>query len=240
MVNIYALYDPREPDEVRYIGKTVGSLRSRLRGHLKAAKLDVGRNHRLRWIRKLLVEGIQPQIRLLEQVDDADWQEAEMRLIKAYRDAGHPLTNTTEGGQGVRAGSLSEEHKEKLRMALRGRQKPPGHGEKIRQAHKGRPLSEEHKERIRRTKFGRRLSGDHKKKIGDTLRGRQLSEEHKVKLRQPRSQETRQKIADALRGKPSPTRGKTLSEEHKAKIAEAARRRWAARHKADRSDTDPA
>ena len=41
------------------------------------------------------------------------------------------------------------------------------------------------------------------------------------------SEETRQKLSEALKGKPSPRKGVTLSDETRKKMSDAAKRRWA-------------
>lgn len=62
---IYALFDPREPLQVRYVGKTTRKLRERLKGHLSEAKFGDDSYPKNRWIRELLGQDMRPEIRLL-------------------------------------------------------------------------------------------------------------------------------------------------------------------------------
>lgn len=78
---IYALYDPRDPLIVRYIGKAQ-DVDGRLRGHIKEAQDRVGYSlHRLNWIRYLLKAGVQPQVRVIEAVNK-NWALRERYWIK--------------------------------------------------------------------------------------------------------------------------------------------------------------
>lgn len=96
---IYALFDPREPDRVRYVGKTDASIATRLIQHLQQARSGI-QSHRCKWIRSLLCLGQQPRIRLIESVSKESWQTRERFWIRHFRDSGHPLTNGSAGGDG--------------------------------------------------------------------------------------------------------------------------------------------
>jgi hypothetical protein len=100
---IYGLYDPRVPitlSSVRYIGKTSQSLRERMRKHLKAIELKT-MTHKNNWIKKLLEEGITPEIvTLVEGSKMIAWQEMEMRMIALAKRSNAELTNGTCGGDG--------------------------------------------------------------------------------------------------------------------------------------------
>lgn len=99
MVKIYTLVDPRHPTVVRYVGKTQRTLDARLRSHIWEAGSGL-KSHRHHWIASLTAAGITPIILLIEEVPDEGWQEHEKRWIKHFRDTGHPLTNTSNGGDG--------------------------------------------------------------------------------------------------------------------------------------------
>ena len=91
-VKIYTLSGPKG---VRYVGKTIQSLKDRLSGHLSSKSND----HRGNWISSLKARGIKPTINLIDLVDEDVWQESEMYWIKKYKDEGFILTNTSAGGE---------------------------------------------------------------------------------------------------------------------------------------------
>ena len=97
---IYALFDPREPALVRYVGKTEKTMQFRLSRHLAETRLGL-KAHRFHWIASLLASGITPAIRLVAKVPASEWQLHERKWIKHYRNAGHPLTNGSNGGDGL-------------------------------------------------------------------------------------------------------------------------------------------
>jgi hypothetical protein len=98
---IYGLVDPRS-NEVRYIGKTNQKPSYRLVQHLHQAETQDGNSHLLNWLRQLLAEGLAPDIRILEVLEEwADWQERERIWIAQTRAAGWRLTNMTDGGEGT-------------------------------------------------------------------------------------------------------------------------------------------
>lgn len=72
---------------------------------------------------------------------------------------------------------LSEEHKQKIGDANRGKQTRAGftlsesHKRKIGKANKGNVFSEEHRNKLAKAKLGVRHSEEHKRKIGDAQRG---------------------------------------------------------------------
>ena len=96
---IYALTDPRT-EQVRYIGKTSHALDWRLKKHIAAARTRKG-TYLLHWLRQLQDEGLSPDIQLLTMVAKVRWQETERAWIAFGRERGWPLTNSTEGGEGL-------------------------------------------------------------------------------------------------------------------------------------------
>jgi len=100
VVAIYALFDPREPLAIRYVGKTQQSLAQRLGAHIREARTGA-QSYRYKWIRFVLADGVRPEIRLLESVVAESWQERERDWIARLRAAKHPLTNGSSGGGGL-------------------------------------------------------------------------------------------------------------------------------------------
>ncbi len=95
MVNIYGLYSTKNPDLIRYVGKTKYHLKKRLTEHVNGAVKRNGTTHKDKWIRKEISNGNKIGIKLLEEVDDNEWEDAEKRHIKEVEN----LTNITEGGE---------------------------------------------------------------------------------------------------------------------------------------------
>lgn len=98
--HIYCLIDPIELS-VRYVGKSTNPA-ARLRGHINAARSEQYQHHTSRWIRKLLSQGVEPVMHILETVGpERDWRELERMWIRAFETARQPLTNSTAGGEGL-------------------------------------------------------------------------------------------------------------------------------------------
>ena len=127
---VYRLSDPRS-GEIRYVGVTHQKLRYRLVKHLSAARN--GRPQYVSaWIRTVLSAGIEPIIEILEE-GIGNWVEAEMRQVLAHKEAGHRLTNLTDGGDGIIGLRHSEESKRL--MSIRRRAIPPKkHTESVKKA----------------------------------------------------------------------------------------------------------
>jgi len=97
--NHYALADPRISDEVlsvRYIGRTTKTESARYKAHLQDAKTK-GKSYKAKWIRSLLADGIEPTLVILGSGTD----QCESEWIALYRACGAPLTNATDGGEGI-------------------------------------------------------------------------------------------------------------------------------------------
>lgn len=150
-VAIYALCCPLT-GEVRYVGKTCGSLERRLRGHISEAT-RYPHLHKSRWIRSL-GSGARPEIRLLELVTDENWQERERYWIRQFQN----LTNSADGGAGCPPIPKTADHVAKVHAALLGR---PGRAcpleqrVKISAALKGKRKSDEHAAQVRLARCGK-------------------------------------------------------------------------------------
>jgi hypothetical protein len=195
-VYIYALIDPRN-EQVRYVGKSKFP-KKRLNGHLQGARKGF-KTHRHNWIRQLLNEGLKPDLLILEEVKENEWEQAEKKWIVYYRDEnGKDLTNTAEGGQAPPPYQHTEESRKRVGELFRGK-----------------PISDEHKQKISEGKKraphpyrGKKLSVEHKKKIAEGQKGRKHSEE------------TKRKISETHKGENNPNYKREFSPEYRQKLSE--------------------
>ena len=139
---IYALCDPRT-GEVRYVGKTESAFRTRLNHHIFRARKGE-KHHVYCWIRKLLSEGVRPEMELVEECfSHEDLAETERFYIAYFRSLGFRLTNHTEGGEGCIGYKHTDEARARMSAIQRGRKR----------ALRG-PMPTEHRLKISRTKSG--------------------------------------------------------------------------------------
>jgi group I intron endonuclease len=112
--------------------------------------------------------------------------------------------------------SPSEETRQKISLALKGRKMSEEHYANVAKSNKGRNLghrhTEEAKKKMSESRKGKKPSEETLKKkslsmIGKKFPGRVLSDEHK------------KKVSEALKGRPAHNKGKALSEETKKKIS---------------------
>lgn len=221
---IYALRDPRN-DLIRYVGKTVKTLRKRVADHLHEAIWRRSHNHRVRWLRVLIRAGLSPRVELLETIiDGGDWIAAEQKWIRCFRAAGYRLVNATDGGEGVIGRKQSKHTRDKIAKAIRGLKRSDETRAKVAAAARERTLSPATRQKLSRH-FKGRSWGCHtratKRLLSRQRRGRTfgpLTDAHKAKLRQRaiergfgqlatglrRSAATRRKIAAAKRGSLNP------------------------------------
>lgn len=197
---IYALCDPVD-GRVRYIGKTVATLGTRLSQHVTQARKGL-QTHLHCWIRSL---DARPVIKSLEVVPYEHDAAAEVRLIAKYRARGFDLTNATDGGEGKKGCFHTEEAKAKIRAWGVGRKMPPKSPETL--------------QRMADAQRGKKRSLEHRMKIAAGGVGRTATAETRERLRAAKhgtrpSQETLRRSVEARVGKP-------LSPEHRARVVAA-------------------
>lgn len=239
-IYIYGLADPIS-GMIRYVGKSTVPER-RYEEHI----VDRRHSYKSHWIHSLLQQNLKPLCVILETLEANDgWQRREKYWIAYGHEQGWPLTNLTDGGDGVcgRTGwRHTEETKRKIGDANRGRKLPPISEEtrqRLSKAGMGRDVSKETRQRISKTLIGhsvseearckiskantgRVFSEEYKRRMSEILTGRVFSEEHRcniseaAKNRPPMSKETKQKIREA-------NLGKKHSDETRRKMSEARR-----------------
>lgn len=161
-IYIYALKDPFT-DEIRYIGKSV-----RPKERLTNQCNEHSDTYRCHWIQSVIKQGKKPvQIILEELLPDSDWQKSEREWIAYGRSQGWPLTNTTDGGDGVPG--LSGESKERMLKTWLGRKHKPESLLKIGSASKGRKHTPEWSMLMHEKMKGREFSADTRSKISASV-----------------------------------------------------------------------
>ena len=228
MVSIYFLSDPRDPLNIRYVGKTSKDLRHRLSIHLSSTSLS-NKTHKNNWIKSLLILDIIPIITLIEEVSDECWVEREIFWIKYYRDSGFNLTNSTDGGEGML--NPSEDTRNKLSFASSG-DRNPNYGKKRTKEINDKinevrvmKHSDETKKKLSGYSKARTHSEETKDKIRNKLIGREVTEETRIKMSESHigyipSDETRLKLSEACSGEKNGFYGKKHTDETKIKLSE--------------------
>jgi GIY-YIG catalytic domain-containing protein len=92
MIEIYGLCDP-DTGELRYVGKAKNS-QKRFKQHISERRM---KRPVYAWIRRLIADGKAPALKILETVEDCEWEFAERRLIAQYRKTCN-LLNLADGG----------------------------------------------------------------------------------------------------------------------------------------------
>lgn len=115
---IYTLSDP-VTNEIKYVGKTVKELKSRLTDHIYRATKNKERNYRTNWINSLIKQDLIPKIELIDSCIWSNSQALEIFYIRNFKEKGFKLVNSTEGGEGNLGLKFSEERLQKHRESLR-------------------------------------------------------------------------------------------------------------------------
>lgn len=83
---------------------------------------DKGDNYRIHWLNQLKSLNLKPEIFVIEEVSEENWQEAERFWIAYFRYIGADLTNSTDGGEG--SVNLAPEIRAKISKSLSGENHP--------------------------------------------------------------------------------------------------------------------
>lgn len=245
MAWIYALCEP-DDGAIRYVGKCEKP-KKRLVAHIN----ESGDTAKHVWLSSLKSQGKNPLVLLIEEVCNENWQEREMFWISHYRGLGFDLTNSTDGGYGLKGASLATREKlsaiqskrmsddnhrakiftesrdRKLSESLTGKKKSASHVAKLPQNNKGFKQSDEAIRKRSKSMTGRKLSEEHKRKIGLSNIGHKRGIGNKSRTGQTQSPEERMKKSIANKGRPK-------SPEHKEKIRQAQLRAWERRRQSNR------
>ncbi len=176
---IYGLVDPRTL-LVRYVGMSSRGL-IRAREHSYTCKARG--THKDAWINSLRTLRLDYTIVVLEE-NPADLADAERFWIAFGRACGWPLTNLTDGGDGLF--NPTAETRARMAAARKGAKRGPPSQEtraRIAAALRGKPRPHARTEPRKRGP----LSPTTRARIGAALRGKPLTAEHRAKLRKPKA-----------------------------------------------------
>ena len=108
MYKVYLLSEPNS-DNIKYIGLTQMPLRERLRKHVDSSRGAIKPSKKERWIKSLLLNGLEPKIELIEEIKSFDVS-VEDCWIAQMRAWGFDLTNIT-----------TNERAERCKQTMKGR-----------------------------------------------------------------------------------------------------------------------
>lgn len=186
-VSIYLLRDPRN-GEIRYVGLT-RDVKKRLGRYVRPHT-----THLENWFESIKASGSFPELEVIEVVPECESGDSERKWIKHYRDSGARLLNFTDGGE--RGYTISEEYRNNLKAAMKGRKSGPlsdSHKAAISRGNKGKvasPGSGKIFSILNKTRIGIPLSADHRQRVSEGVRKsmtadvrRRISESLKKTLR---------------------------------------------------------
>jgi len=149
MTKIYKLLDP-DTKEVRYVGKTVQTLKKRLSGHITRSKYNRSA-HVSCWIHSLIQNGKKPIIELIEECEN--WVKREQYYIAKFPN----LCNHSIGGESGMLGYIpTQEHRDKIANKLKGKKRPDNVRKKISEGHKGKIISQKTRDKLRKINLGKK------------------------------------------------------------------------------------
>lgn len=253
----YVLLDPRKPGrytydsvsylyEPFYVGKGHGN---RVLNHVR----DKSKNHKCHKIQSILKEGFACYFytKIIRDVTEKEAINKEVELIKCIgRNDLYlgPLTNLTDGGDGIVGNIYSKEARERISKAKKGKKKSKETKRKMSESFKLRPpvsvetrikmgisqrkrkgtFTDSTRKKISEANKNRTHSEETRKKISKANKGRKKSDEHKKKLGNARrgqklSTEWKDKIRVSTSGEKNPMYNKKHSEESKIKMSETKR-----------------
>jgi hypothetical protein len=201
---IYALLD--ENNKLRYIGKTINSLKDRLEQHIKSKE----KTYKTNWISSMRTLNLIPNILLIGEVI-GNGNKEEIAWISYGKEEGWNLTNCTNGGDGVSKGNIPWNLGKKGIMTA---------------WNKGIPCSDKTKKKL--SKYFKGKPGPNKGRIFSPTARHNMSVAHlgtpNINKGKHLPQETKTQISNTLKNKYktgefiNPNLGKILRQETKDKI----------------------
>lgn len=148
---MYGLYDPLEPNELRYVGKTtIGQRR------FYPYRNDKSRTHRGAWLRALHKAGRTFSAVVIEECSPDDLAVRERHWIAYYRRQGARLTNATDGGEGTLGRVVTPETRAKSAASNRGQRRKQETCARLSVSLKLRWQDEQYRSHMIAAKFGKK------------------------------------------------------------------------------------
>jgi len=195
IVYIYGLIDPTT-NQLRYVGKSISPY-IRLRKHI--SERNKHDSYKDRWVRKLIMNGVRPELLIIDIVCKHDWEFWEKFYISYFRGLGFKLTNSTEGGDqppSTIGRKHTKESKQKMSDSKKGKIIPWLNDGKERTKKHRDNLSKSLKGRVSPNK-GKTFSDEYKNKLSETHKGLNSGEKHGL-YGKHHSEETKKKISEQL------------------------------------------
>lgn len=173
IIFIYGLFDPND-GKCRYVGMSKNP-QKRFKEHILYKQHN---SYKFGWIKGLLQLNKIPLLKILEEVNENNWQKKEQWWIRYFKKKGQNLTNLTEGGEGTFGIKCSEEKKIKISKSLIGHEVSSESRKK---------MSEKIKKRIETKgppRLGKRHSEEARKKMSQAHTGYLMPEIQKKKISQ--------------------------------------------------------
>lgn len=149
MVTIYALTEDLEGTQIRYIGKTVRTIKKRFYEHVTRYNRNISRN--CSWLKnKIEVKKELPGIILIDQVLDSESDFWEYHYISLYRSWGFTLNNHALEALGEKY--ASGEIKRKISNTMKNKIRDPRSYDHLRTPEAKQRVKETQKERIEKLK----------------------------------------------------------------------------------------
>lgn len=197
-VYIYGLVDKLK-NELKYIGKSVNP-QSRYRKHLQDSYKK--NSYKDNWIYSLLENNNKPELLIIDEVDECNWEFWEKHYISYYKYIGCKLTNISEGGENppnLTGRKRTKEEIERISKSNTGKKRSEETRKNISLAKKGKPISH--------LNNGKKRSLSHKKNLSLSLKGRtspnkgkKFGEEHKKNLSNAHNHQKKRVVQFTLNG----------------------------------------
>jgi hypothetical protein len=146
---IYALFDPRSPEEFRYIGQTNPNKRKyykNTRPEMYETRVRSGlfpNTLVYNWVKSLQAENIEYSWKVIRECQEHELDDVEIEEIAKYRALGFNLLNMTNGGKGLLGFKHSEESKKKMSMTKTGVKQALEHTKACADGHRGKKQNPE-------------------------------------------------------------------------------------------------
>lgn len=198
---IYGLIDPRSK-MIRYIGRSSSGFSHP--NNYKSPSMLKNNTYRTNWIKSLFAYNLVYDVVALQVTETSDNLNAlEIWWIAYARCLGWPLTNLTNGGEGLNGYKLTAETKSKISNANKGRKPTPEALTANARAQLGRKHSEETKNKMRESAIARqadpalrehmRLRSTGYKHTPETI---QKMKNPRIKAHPPRTAKTKERLRE--------------------------------------------